>query len=102
MTNRSTTPTSQDSTPRGFASPLGDTEPEDSSLEADLVMLGSLLDQTLRRQISEAFLDTLDTVRRASDDDLESSMELLDGLDLATSSQLVRAFSMYFHLANVA
>jgi phosphoenolpyruvate carboxylase len=102
MTNQSAKPAPQESTRRGFATPLSDAEPEGSSLESDLVMLGSLLDQTLRRQISEAFLDTLDVVRRASDEDLESSMELLEGLDLTTSSQLVRAFSTYFHLANVA
>ena len=99
MTNQSAKPAPQESTRRGFATPLTDAEPEGSSLESDLVMLGSLLDQTLRRQISEAFLDTLDVVRRASDEDLESSMELLEGLDLTTSSQLVRAFSTYFHLS---
>jgi phosphoenolpyruvate carboxylase len=65
-------------------------------------MLGALLDETLRRQISEQFLTTLDQVRRASEEDLESSIQLLEPLDLVTSSQLVRAFSMYFHLANVA
>ncbi|MGA2432573.1 MAG: phosphoenolpyruvate carboxylase, partial [Acidimicrobiales bacterium] len=102
MTKRTTKPIPRDSTPRGFAAPPSDVDPEGSSLEADLVMLGALLDQTLRRQISDEFLDTLDVVRRASDDDLESSMELLEGLDLTTSSQLVRAFSTYFHLANVA
>ncbi|MFZ1063150.1 MAG: phosphoenolpyruvate carboxylase [Acidimicrobiales bacterium] len=99
MTNDSTH--AADSTRRGFAAPLAH-EARGSSLESDLAMLGSLLDQTLRRQISERFLDTLDAVRRASDDDLDSSMTLLAQLDLATSSQLVRAFSTYFHLANVA
>src|SRR5271154_4425018 len=73
-----------------------------SSLESDLAMLGSLLDQTLARQVSVAFLDTVEKVRRAADDDLEESIEELESLDLATTSQLVRAFSMYFHLANVA
>src|SRR5580692_6422663 len=73
-----------------------------SSLESDLAMLGSLLDQTLARQVSVAFLDTLKRVRRAADEDLEASIEELESLDLATTSQLVRAFSMYFHLANVA
>jgi phosphoenolpyruvate carboxylase len=77
-------------------------EHEGSSLDSDLVMLSSLLDQTLRHQVSDEFLDTLDAVRRASDDDLESTTQLLEQLDLVTSSQLVRAFSMYFHLANIA
>jgi phosphoenolpyruvate carboxylase len=73
-----------------------------SSLESDLAMLGSLLDQTLARQVSVAFLDTVEKVRRSADEDLEASIEELESLDLATTSQLVRAFSMYFHLANVA
>ena len=64
-------------------------------------MLGSLLEETLRRQLSEQFLETLALVRRTSASDLESSMQFLEGLDLTTTSQLVRAFSMYFHLANV-
>jgi phosphoenolpyruvate carboxylase len=73
-----------------------------SSLESDLAMLGSLLDQTLARQVSVSFLDTVVKVRRAADVDLDASVEELESLDLATTSELVRAFSMYFHLANVA
>ena len=102
MTNRSAKPKASVAVTRGFAAHLSNADEQGPSLESDLVMLGSLLDQTLRRQISDEFLDTLDMVRRASEDDLDSSMQLLERLDLATSSQLVRAFSMYFHLANVA
>ena len=102
MTNRSAKPKASVAVTRGFAAHLSNVDEQGPSLESDLVMLGSLLDQTLRRQISDEFLDTLDMVRRASEDDLDSSMQLLERLDLATSSQLVRAFSMYFHLANVA
>jgi phosphoenolpyruvate carboxylase len=73
-----------------------------TSLDYDLAFLGSLLDQTLRRQVSADFLDTVDMVRKACDEDLAASMEQLGKLDLTTASQLVRAFSTYFHLANVA
>jgi phosphoenolpyruvate carboxylase len=65
-------------------------------------MLGSLLDQTLARQVSGSFLDIVERVRQAADEDLDASIEELEQLDLATTSQLVRAFSTYFHLANVA
>lgn len=86
---------------RVFASDAGNADGA-SSLESDLAMLGSLLDQTLARQVSVSFLDTVEKVRRAADEDLDASIEELESLDLATTSQLVRAFSMYFHLANVA
>jgi phosphoenolpyruvate carboxylase len=88
--------------PRVFASPDISIVGGASSLESDLAMLGSLLDQTLARQVSGAFLDTVERVRQAADEDLDTSIEELEKLDLATTSQLVRAFSMYFHLANVA
>ncbi len=93
---------SSDLSTRGFSSPPLTRVAGESSLEADLSMLGSLLDQTLRRQISDDFLETLEAVRKSCDEDLTSSMQLLEKLDIVTASQLVRAFSMYFHLANVA
>jgi phosphoenolpyruvate carboxylase len=89
------------SPPRVFASTEFSTA-DASSLESDLAMLGSLLDQTLARQVSGSFLDTVERVRQAADEDLDASIEELEQLDLATTSQLVRAFSTYFHLANVA
>ncbi|MBW4077192.1 MAG: phosphoenolpyruvate carboxylase [Acidobacteria bacterium] len=87
--------------PRGFAS----FEPvfhDADILESDLTMLGSLLDQTLLRQISEEFLTIVKKVRASSDQDLDATIQQLKKLDLQTSSQLARAFSIYFHLANIA
>lgn len=86
---------------RGFAG----LEPELSgsdTLKADLSLPSSLLDDTLRRQTSEDFLSFIEMVRTSGDQDLAESIRRLERLDLVTSSQLVRAFSMYFHLANVA
>ncbi len=76
--------------------------PGETSLESDLAMLSSILDRTLARHVDDAFLETVDKIRRISGEDLEASSRELEKLDLATTSQLVRAFSMYFHLANVA
>ncbi|MHB1252310.1 MAG: phosphoenolpyruvate carboxylase [Acidimicrobiales bacterium] len=87
--------------PRGFAS----FEPvfhDADVLESDLAMLGSLLDQTLHRQVSEDFLTIVKKVRASSDQDLDATIHQLKKLDLTTSSQLARAFSIYFHLANIA
>src|ERR1700677_5325743 len=97
-----TPPDPRSTQPRVFAAPETSVIGGGSSLDSDLAMLGSLLDQTLARQVSGAFLDTVERVRQAADEDLDSSIEELESLDLATTSQLVRAFSMYFHLANVA
>jgi phosphoenolpyruvate carboxylase len=102
MSDRPTRPVAVEHPLRGFGAPVLASKESDTTLESDILMLGSLLDETLRRQLSEQFLNTLELVRRASEDDLESSMRVLEGLDLTTTSQLVRAFSMYFHLANVA
>jgi phosphoenolpyruvate carboxylase len=72
------------------------------SLDADLRLLGSRFDDTLRRRASGDFLTIFERVRLTSDDDLDETIKQLVQPDLATSSQPVRAFSMYFHLANVA
>jgi len=65
----------------------------------DLEVLSGMLDDTLRRQVSPAFVDLIHRVR--SNNDVPATVEALAQLDLDTASQLVRAFSMYFHLANV-
>ena len=60
-----------------------------------------MLDDTLRRQTSEEFLALVESVRTSADRDMGLSFREFENLDLETASQLVRAFSMYFHLANV-
>ena len=71
------------------------------SLYGDLNALSAMLDDTLRRQTSPEFLELVDSVRSSAGDDMGLSFREFENLDLETASQLVRAFSMYFHLANV-
>jgi phosphoenolpyruvate carboxylase len=71
------------------------------ALYGDLNALSAMLDDTLRRQMSEEFLALVESVRSSAGRDMELSFREFENLDLETASQLVRAFSMYFHLANV-
>ena len=71
------------------------------ALYGDLNALSAMLDDTLRRQMSEEFLAVVESVRTSADRDMGLSYREFENLDLETASQLVRAFSMYFHLANV-
>ena len=71
------------------------------ALSRDLRDLSAMLDDTLARQESPDFLALVESVRSSAGGDMALSFAQFDGLDLATASQLVRAFSVYFHLANV-
>ena len=87
---------------------------QDAKLRADIRLLGNLLGDTLVRQVGHDLLDLVEAVRaltkriRGGDDGTpdpgaaDELVELLATLDLATTIQLVRAFSTYFYLANVA
>ena len=68
-------------------------------MSADLNGLRAMLDETLRRQTADEFVELVNQVRSA--EDLGAVVATLQSLDLDTASQLVRAFSIYFHLANV-
>ncbi|MDH2904596.1 MAG: phosphoenolpyruvate carboxylase [Actinomycetota bacterium] len=72
-----------------------------NALYGDLSALANMLDDTLRRQESEGFLALVESVRSSAGRDMDHSFREFEDLDLETASQLVRAFSMYFHLANV-
>ncbi len=87
----------------------------DTRLRADIRRLGNLLGETLVRQEGPELLDLVEEVRALtkrirgeegdSDDASAASAELtelLGELDLDTTIQLVRAFSAFFYLANVA
>ncbi len=67
-------------------------------LRRDIRLVTSILGQTLVRTEGQELLDLVERVRGYAKHD---SLEQLPELDLETTSQLVRAFTAYFHLANV-
>jgi phosphoenolpyruvate carboxylase len=73
---------------------------QDEALRADVRRLGDLLGQTLVRQEGQELLDLVESVRKAVREGMGG--EVLKDLSVDDSIQLVRAFSTYFHLANVA
>ena len=73
---------------------------DDAVLRSDVRTLGDLLGQSLVRQEGEELLTLVENVRAAVREG--SEIEILNSLSVEQSVQLVRAFSTYFHLANVA
>ena len=77
-------------------------------LRDDIRRLGAQLGDTLRRQEGEEFFALVEQVRGASkrvrsgEGDSTELIELVSPLDAPTAIKLVRAFSSYFHLANLA
>ncbi len=80
----------------------------DEHLRADVRRLANQLGETLTRQHGPALLDLVERVRRlakaarAGEADGSEVAAVLGELDLDETIELVRAFSTYFHLANVA
>ncbi|WP_328913869.1 MULTISPECIES: phosphoenolpyruvate carboxylase [unclassified Streptomyces] len=79
-----------------------DTPDSSTALRADIRRLGELLGGTLVRQEGQELLDLVEKVRALTRSDGEAAASLLGGTDLETAAKLVRAFSTYFHLANVS
>ncbi len=86
-----------------------DLERIDAALRADIRWLGGLLGESLVRQEGQPLLDLVEEVRsltkrarRGSPEAADKVEHLLAGVDLQTATRLVRTFSMYFHLANIA
>jgi phosphoenolpyruvate carboxylase len=75
-------------------------ESDDATLRSDVRRLADLLGQSLVRQEGQQLLDLVESVRKSVREG--SGTEILDKLTVDESVQLVRAFSTYFHLANVA
>ncbi|USA02842.1 phosphoenolpyruvate carboxylase [Streptomyces lydicamycinicus] len=94
---------SADNTPAEIVSIEGpEAGPSDNvALRADIRRLGDLLGETLVRQEGQELLDLVERVRALTRSDGEAAAGLLGDTDLATAAKLVRAFSTYFHLANV-
>jgi len=73
----------------------------DAALRADVRRLGTLLGESLVRQVGPELLDAVEKVRGLTRTDPAAADELLRGVDALTAIRLVRAFNAYFHLANV-
>lgn len=73
----------------------------DAELRADIRRLGRLLGQTLVRQEGQELLDLVEEVRALVRSDPAAVARRLSGLDVVTGTKLARAFSSYFHLANI-
>ncbi|MCB1956851.1 MAG: phosphoenolpyruvate carboxylase [Rhodocyclaceae bacterium] len=86
------------------------TTDKDSPLREDIRLLGRLLGDTVRAQAGDAVFELIERVRRCSirfrrDDDLEARRELenlLDDLARDDTIHVVRAFSYFSHLSNLA
>jgi phosphoenolpyruvate carboxylase len=73
-----------------------------AELRRDIRELGVLLGRTLVRQEGQELLDLVERVRRLIREDRDATAALLAQVDPGTARRLVRAFSTYFHLANIA
>ena len=86
---------------------LGD---KDAPLKEDIRLLGRLLGDVLRDQEGDAVFDVVETIRQTAvrfrrDDDPAASVELTELLHKLSRNQtisVVRAFSYFSHLANIA
>lgn len=83
---------------------------KDAPLRKDIRLLGRLLGDTVRDQLGEASFELIERIRQTSVrfrryEDLEARRELediLDALAREQTIQVVRAFSYFSHLANIA
>ncbi|HAG76343.1 MAG TPA: hypothetical protein DCL53_12970, partial [Thauera sp.] len=83
---------------------------KDHPLREDIRLLGRVLGDTVREQEGDATFDCIEQIRQNSvrfrrDDDIAARRELediLDALSRDQTIQVVRAFSYFSHLANIA
>lgn len=77
-----------------------DVKSDDALLRSDVRKLGDLLGQSLVRQEGQELLDLVEAVRKGVREGRGD--EILRDVSVEQAVQLVRAFSTYFHLANIA
>src|SRR6476620_5840740 len=83
---------------------------EDARLRTDIRLLGRILGDTVRDQEGADVFDLVERIRQTSirfhpDDDQPARRELeliLDSMSISQTLRIVRAFSYFSHLANIA
>ena len=91
-------------------SPPVDTEDKDLPLRDDIRLLGRILGDTVREQSGEAVFDIVERIRQSSvrfrrDEDIAARRELAETLNSTPPGealQIIRAFSFFSHVANIA
>jgi phosphoenolpyruvate carboxylase len=74
----------------------------DAGLRRDIRALGTLLGETLVRQEGTELLELVEHVRTLMRSDRDAAAGVLSLLDTVDATKLVRAFTTYFYLVNVA
>jgi len=74
---------------------------QDAPLRADIRRVGILLGKTLVRQEGQALLALVEEIRAQVRGDPAAAAARLSEVDVVTGTKLARAFSTYFHLANI-
>lgn len=80
----------------------------DAALRTDIRRLGTQLGESLVRQHGQELLDRVEQVRaiaqglRRDDASADGLVDFLSGIEVVDAIHLVRAFTVYFHLANTA
>jgi phosphoenolpyruvate carboxylase len=90
--------------------PGSDHNASERALRADIRLLGDILGRVLQGQFGEELFDLVESVRARTrslretpDPALQAALfKELDGVPLWSAVRLVRAFTIYFHLANTA
>ncbi|GAA2685541.1 phosphoenolpyruvate carboxylase [Actinoplanes palleronii] len=83
------------------AAHLDERDGPDAELRADIRRIGTLLGQTLARQEGRPLLDLVEEIRALVRQDVPAAAARLGAMDITTGTKLARAFSTYFHLANI-
>ncbi|WP_210493826.1 phosphoenolpyruvate carboxylase [Microvirga antarctica] len=92
------------------ANPLDTTPTKDLPLRDDIRLLGRLLGDTIREQEGESVFEIVERIRQTSirfhrEEDVAAQRELettLNSLSRVRTNQIIRAYSYFSHLANLA
>ena len=82
--------------------PFAEARIEQRHLRRDIRELGVLLGRTLARQEGNDLLEKVETVRRSVRENRSAAGLILTDAEPALARRLARAFTIYFHLVNIA